>query len=181
MNSIDIFVQNYFSTIRTQGLTEFMYIISNIFDVSIYSAVIFICFIVLVYLIRGKKYSIFFASTVLMTGILVYILKVIFNTARPLGGVVTAFGASFPSYHATMSTVFFIMFMSVFNPISGRGGWYEVFRKIEALFIFIMVFLVSFSRIYLGVHWLSDVVFGVFLGISIFYFSRQIFQRFKWL
>ncbi len=181
MNFIDIAIQNYFSISRTLGLTEFMYIVSIFFDVSVYSATIFICFVILVYLFRGIRYSIFFSTTVLFTGFLVYLLKVFFNTARPLGGVVSAFGPSFPSYHAAMSTIFFITTFYVLNMPTVSSGLYQIVRKIELAFVFILVFLVSSSRVYLGVHWFSDVVFGIFLGIAIFYFSKFLFQRNGWL
>jgi undecaprenyl-diphosphatase len=176
MNFIDINVKNYFALTRTSSLTEYMYLLSNIFDVSVYSVLILFCFTILVYLFRGIKYSVFFLSTVVSTAVLVYVLKVLFNVARPDGGVMSAFGQSFPSYHATMSAVFFIILIYIFDD----------YLKSAIRFVFnfaciFMIFAVSFSRIYLGVHWFSDVFAGVILGGFIVYLSIKIFKRFSLL
>lgn len=176
MNFIDINVKNYFALTRTSSLTEYMYLLSNIFDVSIYSFLVFICFAVLVYLFRGLKYSIFFITTIVSTAVLVYVLKVLFNVARPDGAVMFAFGQSFPSYHATISSVFFIILIYIFDDYLK-----SVMRFIFNFLCVFMIFAVSFSRIYLGVHWFSDVFAGVILGGFIVYFSIKIFRRFNFL
>lgn len=176
MNHIDNIVQNYFSLNRTAGLTEFMYIVSYFFDVTLYSMGLFFCVALLIHLFRGKKYSIFFVSTILISSFLVYLLKMFFNIPRPLDGVVSAFGQSFPSYHATISTVFFIILMYVFD-----GYFKPFYRFIFNSFCFAVIFTVSFSRIYLGVHWLSDVLFGIVFGSFICYLSVLFFKKFKLL
>lgn len=62
-----------------------------------------------------------------------------------------AHGKSFPSNHATnmFSLSFFIYFMGF------RGS----------AFFFVIAFLVAYSRVYNGVHYPSDVLAGVFLGL----------------
>lgn len=184
MNSLDFYIQNYFSLHRTSGLTEFMYIVSAFFDITIYSILVFLCFASLAYFVKGNGGFAFFVSTVLFTTVSVYFLKIFFNIARPLGGAVYAFGASFPSYHAAMSTVFFIMIFYIFDPLVYSGPFKELklwIRRIELAFIFIMVFAVSYSRIYLGVHWFTDVAFGIIWGVIVFYISRFLFKKFNWL
>lgn len=176
MNNIDIFVQNYFSLTRTTTLTEFMYVVSYLFDVTLYSLGLFFCVVILVYLFRGWKYFIFFISTSLFSVLLVYLLKIFFNVSRPIGGVVDAFGQSFPSYHATISAVFFIILMYIFD-----GYFKPFFRAIFNGLCVAMIILISFSRIYLGVHWLSDVLFGVALGVTTSYLLIRLFKKFKFL
>ncbi len=183
MNFIDLFIKNYFSLVRTAGLTETMYILSNIFDVTIYSSIIFICFIILIYLLRGKRYAELFAITILSTGVVVYLLKLFFNVTRPDGGVVSAFGQSFPSYHASISTVFFILFIYIFKPLLDfKNRSITLFsRFLLQLVCLSMIFVVSFSRVYLGVHWLSDVLGGVILGLIIVYSSIMFFKTRRFL
>lgn len=171
MNFIDIAIQNYFSISRSIGLTELMYIVSKVFDISIYSAIIFICFILLIYLFRGVRYSLLFAITIVSTGISVYALKTFFNIARPVGGVVVAFGQSFPSYHATIATVFFFMLIYVFDEYFSA-----ISKTIFNAVCIVGVIVVSLSRVYLGVHWFSDVVFGVLLGLAISCVAVSIFK-----
>lgn len=57
---------------------------------------------------------------------------------------------SFPSGHTASSFAFFIALVFVGHPL--------------ALLVGIWAILVSFSRLYLGVHYTSDIVGGIFLG-----------------
>ncbi|TSC69969.1 MAG: putative membrane integrated acid phosphatase family protein [Parcubacteria group bacterium Gr01-1014_46] len=172
MNKIDIFIQQYFYTARTPELTQFFYSVTSLFDLTIYF-VLFLMFVALViYTVRNLKYAVFFLTTIAFGTGVVYVMKLFFNVNRPPEPVMFVFGQSFPSYHATISVVFFILLMYVFDDYL-RGVW----RKIFNLFCLVSIFLVSLSRIYLGVHWFSDVFFGVFLGCLIVYLAIKIFKR----
>ncbi len=172
MHSLDTFVQNYFSIVRTPHLTELMYIVSRFFDVSFYFVTIVLCFSLLIYLVRNLKYTILFISTLVSSSILVYFLKLFFNVNRPPYPVVYAFGQSFPSYHSTMATIFFIMLIYIFD------DYLKTFSRILFnSFCIGVIILVSFSRLYLGEHWFSDVFFGIILGSVISYISILIFRR----
>ena len=174
MNSLDIAISNYFSLIRTQPLTEFMYLVSTFFDVSFFTVLICLCVALLVYIIRGKKYSYLFLGVMMVQAGAVLFLKNIFNVARPTDAVINAFGQSFPSYHATAVTVFFTMLMYIFD-----SHFKTVGRIIFNSICVSLILLVVSSRIYLGVHWLSDVLGGVILGITISYLSVLVFKKIK--
>ncbi|MCX6702102.1 MAG: phosphatase PAP2 family protein [Candidatus Zambryskibacteria bacterium] len=171
MNSIDIFVQNYFSTIRAPFLTEFMYILTSLFDVSFSFFAVVFCVALLIYIVRNLKYSLLFTVAIFFSGAFVYFLKLFFNVARPINPVITAFGQSFPSYHATVATVFFIMLMYIFDDYFS-----SIKRKTFNFICIVSIFLIAFSRIYLGVHWLSDVIGGIVFGGIISYISIKIFK-----
>jgi membrane-associated phospholipid phosphatase len=68
---------------------------------------------------------------------------------------------SFPSGHATMSAAFFAGTTYAIWKLSGatRG-------RVAAIFSTALVAGIGFSRIYLGVHWPSDVLAGYALGLS---------------
>lgn len=174
MHSINLLVNTYFSHIRTEGMTEFMYLVSRIFDVSIYSLLVTILISALIYLSRGKRYSILFFSSMVSGAIISYLLKSIYNVARPTQAVFETYGQSFPSYHAVIVTIFFFMMFYIFGVY--LRGWK---RSLFNLMCVSGVVLISFSRIYLGVHWLSDVLGGILLGLLISFISVRIHLRSK--
>jgi len=174
MHSLDLFVQSYFSSIRSPGLTEYMYLLSSFFDVSVYSILVVFCFSYFIYLVRGARFAYLFVAALASGAVIVYILKIIFNTARPTDEVMAAFGTSFPSYHAAIATVFFVMLMYVFDTYFNA-----ISRRIFNMLCVASLCLVALSRVYLGVHWLSDVIGGIALGVVVSYICIFGFKRFE--
>ncbi len=162
MNSIDLLINDYFSLSKTPVLVKFMSVVTSFFDASFHFILIVVGVSLIIYLVRGLKYAILFFTSLFLGAVIVFFLKNIFNIARPLDGLVYVLGQSFPSYHATSATIFFIMLMYVFD------SYLNSFTKtLFNIFCISCAILVSFSRIYLGVHWFSDVFAGVLLGIVV--------------
>ncbi len=173
MQSIDISIQSYFNLFRTSNLTELVYLITVIFDFSIYFVLLATAVALLIYLFKNIYNSLLFLSSILFGATLVYFLKILFNVSRPSDGVMAVLGKSFPSGHATVSTIFFVMIMYIFhNEILGYK------KIIFNTFFIVCIFLVAFSRVYLGVHWVSDVVFGVLLGLCVSWFSILVYKKY---
>lgn len=94
---------------------------------------------------------------ILLTNGLVHALKALIGRARPpvefqLGQVS---GDSFPSGHAAGAAVVAVLL----SLLCGRWWWRVV--------VWIWAVSVMASRLYLGVHWLSDVVAGAVLGVAV--------------
>jgi membrane-associated phospholipid phosphatase len=88
--------------------------------------------------------------------------KVLTNRPRPLiGPLAETSSSSFPSGHATIAAVIFsALAILIVRRLSGRGKaavWAAAGAPIA---------LVAVTRVYLGVHWASDVVVGAATGIA---------------
>jgi membrane-associated phospholipid phosphatase len=90
-------------------------------------------------------------------------LKLVFGRPRPqLDPLVHLTTLSFPSGHAVASTVFYGACCAlVFERTRSRGV-----RALACGLAVLMVLLVTFSRVYLAAHYLSDVVAGIAVGIA---------------
>lgn len=141
-------------------LTNLMLAISNVLDPFLLFFVSFAFFIILLFL-KKRPLAYFFFLTMLLGTISSLILKQMFAVVRPVSDLTTAFGWSFPSGHATGVAIFFITLLyAVEEKISDRA--------LEILFGIVSIALIlasGFSRIYLGVHWSTDVLAGFALGL----------------
>lgn len=159
MSEINNLVHAYIPTIRSVGITEFLFLLSMIFDLSVHFVLVTLCVAYLVYYLRGKNYTILFLGSILLGMIVTTIIKYVSNVNRPPDALIYAFGKSFPSWHATVATIFFVMLMYIFDDLENH--YVRIGFNILCI---LAIFMVSFSRIYLGVHWVSDVSFGILLG-----------------
>jgi undecaprenyl-diphosphatase len=119
---------------------------------------IFITIILTIALIMYKRPFKAFILSVVSAFIIQWLLKSIIERPRPyeIGltiAKVSAFSSSFPSGHTMM---FFVII-----PVIGK-----TFPKIR-IPLWIIATLVGFSRIYLGVHYFSDVIAGALFGYLI--------------
>ena len=90
-------------------------------------------------------------------GILTWVLKISAQVARPLDW---QSGFSFPSAHVSMSlAVFGFLALLVAREMPYRSRWLPYSTAA------VIVTAIAFSRLYLGVHWFSDVLGAATLGI----------------
>ena len=100
-------------------------------------------------------------------------IKIIVQRARPEQGLVSASGFSFPSGHATMAVIFFSLLIYLFrDEIKNKA-----LRWIFVAGCWLLIFLVGISRVYLGVHWLSDVLAGWALGLFVVSLGIVVFRK----
>lgn len=105
---------------------------------------------------------------------LMFTLKLFFQRARPdLPVIGDVSGFSFPSGHALISVVFYGMFIHMI--------WHEVkinwLRIVLIVILAILIILIAFSRIYLRVHYASDVIAGIAVGFIWLVLSLNIIHR----
>jgi undecaprenyl-diphosphatase len=114
------------------------------------------------FFIRKKRwFSIRIAALALSSLSLMFLLKLSFRRLRPdIPLLEKVSGFSFPSGHALISVVFYGLLIYIV--------WHEVTKKwlrnVIIVLLAILILLISFSRIYLRVHYASDVIAGVAVG-----------------
>ncbi len=156
LSKIDNFIYNnlYFNNY----ITIFFKIITNFG-----SALIFILItIALLIICKNKKYSIYIGINLLLSFTINYGFKILFRRDRPIDiNLIEEIGYSFPSGHTTVSTAFygFIIYLIYKSSISKK------IKKILIPIISILILLIGISRIYLGVHYATDVLASYTLSI----------------
>ncbi len=129
--------------------------------------------VTLLMLYKYKIEALFFALTMIMSGITNPILKNIFDRERPtLLRLIDISGFSFPSGHAMGATAFFGSLMFVAHRIlKGKSKAFVI--SASALFII----LISSSRVYLGVHYPTDIIAGIVGGVICILLSQLILRK----
>jgi membrane-associated phospholipid phosphatase len=98
---------------------------------------------------------------VVFAQVFVIALKFVMRRARPSSMYEGLQGFSFPSNHATLSVVTY-GFLAFFV----ARAWGNAARLRIATATALFILLISFSRLYLGVHWFSDVLAGISFGVA---------------
>lgn len=104
-----------------------------------------------------------FAGAVVFGGLLEVTLKIMFHRSRPAlwPALVTERTPSFPSGHATLATVFWGGLVAVvFHLTRSRRA-----RAIALAVAVPMALAIAASRVYLGAHWVTDVLAGILVGL----------------
>ena len=109
-----------------------------------------------------------YASLVLV----IHFLKGWIQRPRPTNGLIEDTLFSFPSAHSALAAYFFVLVTFVFVlRIKSR-----FVRTLTTTILLTAPFLIAFTRLYLGVHYTSDVVFGLLLGAAFAYGSIRIIR-----
>ena len=113
---------------------------------------------------RGRqRLALFLAITAIGGGLVDSAVKILVNRPRPIveTPLAHAFGKSFPSGHAMSSTVTYGALLLVFLPVVPKR-W----KPVAYGFVTLLVGSISASRLLLGVHFVSDVLGGIVLGLA---------------
>ncbi len=155
---IDVLAYDLFvSTLRNDLLTIFMIFITNLGSPIVLIA---ICILFLI-IIKNKKMAASISLNLILITLLNILLKNIVQRPRPIDyRLIEEVGYSFPSGHSMISMAFygFIIFL-IFRYGKNKN---KVFWEV---LLGIIIFLIGISRIYLGVHYASDVVAGFLIAI----------------
>lgn len=167
---IDELINLGVSLIRNSNVTEVIKVLTSFGDTNV---IIMLNALLIIFIFFKKKYKLLvipIAST--LSGIINTGLKYLFSRPRPEGiALIAQGGFSYPSGHSAISVLFYgtIIYLLMKSDIK--------YKKVYITLLTIMAVIIPLTRIYLGVHYLSDVIGGVSLGFSILSIILVIYDK----
>jgi membrane-associated phospholipid phosphatase len=149
------------SHITSPVMTQVMLGLSFLASIEFISTAAFGIFVYFLFIRRHHWYSLRIPVVAVGSISLNLILKWLFNRPRPALEHLTAVsGLSFPSGHAMMSFSFYgLIIYLVFENVKRKS-----LRYLICLMLFVLMHLIGLSRVYLHVHYASDVLAGFAMG-----------------
>ena len=156
--------------IRTPLLTKIFLIITNLG-----SPYVLIVLTLLSFLLKNKKLSFIITGNLGLITIINQVLKFIVKRPRPSDlFLIVETGYSFPSGHSMVSLSFYGLLIYFI---------YKYFKnkKLKIFLITLLsliIILIGVSRVYLGVHFVSDVISGFLLSLSYLIIFIKVINKF---
>lgn len=168
---LDLAVQKAFFSLRGPLLNPLVIAVTHLSDTV---TIVAFCAILLI-LPNRKKYGLP-VSLASLGGLAIYKpMKHIFLRARPDAALhlVKQGGFSFPSGHSVTSVIFYGVLIYLLN----RHCKNDKLRKVLAVICGFLALAIGPSRIYVGVHWPTDVLAGWCIGGAVLMVSICILER----
>nr|WP_244327755.1 bifunctional DedA family/phosphatase PAP2 family protein [Roseibium sp. RKSG952] len=156
----DVAILNMFESLRTVIGDKLMIAVTLLGD-GIVVAVVTLAVAAYLFARKAWRRAVGFLIAMGSTALFVPIIKLMLHRSRPMDLYSGADAFSFPSGHATLNTVLFGICAVLIAHDRSRWTKAGVFT-IAAIF----VITIGFSRIYLGAHWMSDVLAGLLFGTA---------------
>jgi len=157
---VDQAVYHFFQSLRTPWADHILVAVTELGDaftnICMSGAILLVLLLKRLY--RPAKYWLL----AILGGLLgVQLLKWLIHLPRPVTLYHGASSYGFPSGHTTMSVILY-----GFLAILIARGLSSTLRWGFFVIVFVLSFIIAMSRLYLGAHWLSDVLGGFLIGTS---------------
>ena len=163
--------------LRSPTLTTVMKIITKLSDTSF--IVFFATLLTLLFLFKWKKIKVakLIPCSLIFVAVMNQLLKFIFQRERPIGyRLIEMTGYSFPSGHAMVSMAFYGLLIYIIHVLVKKKKLKNILITINVL----IIFLIGISRVYLGVHYLSDVLVGYSVSIIYLLLLVKLLRKYKY-
>lgn len=170
---IDRWIEMHINAIQTPLWNTFMVTLTH-FNGAM--GIFVFSLLMMLFLLYKRWYNdlLFYFFSVLGANIAYISIKMIVQRARPSSELLSIATHSFPSGHATMSTA---MSLAVYLILAKRVNAIGL-KLLLLLSCIVWPIIIAFSRVYLDVHWFSDVISGI--GLGVFWVTLvELINRFK--
>ena len=178
LQTLDSSVQTAIRGDLPETLTLLFRAITHLIDIPvIISWVLIVAFIF--YRKQWKMESYLMLGNLALAGILIVTFKNIYQRPRPeILHLVEEKGFSFPSGHSLAVTIMVGTLIVILSQRIKNTVW----RKIVQILLSLYIFSVLVSRIYLGVHYPSDVIASLCVGLGVLFMEFPFYDklRFQW-
>lgn len=156
--------------IRTPLLTKIFLIITNLG-----SPYVLIVLTLLSFLLKNKKLSFIITGNLGLITIINQVLKFIVKRPRPSDlFLIVETGYSFPSGHSMVSLSFYgLLIYFIYKYFKNKK-----LKIFLITFLSLIIILIGISRVYLGVHFVSDVISGFLLSLSYLIIFIKVINKF---
>jgi membrane-associated phospholipid phosphatase len=133
--------------------------------------------LVISYLVKNNRKRAIEIAAIGIGGFLItYVMKLSFQRVRPSGPLIEPLtNFSFPSGHATSGFIFYGLLIYLI----WKGGMRVSYKYILSVILVLIALLIGFSRVYLRLHYFSDVLAGFCIGFAWLSLSIWLFQKLK--
>jgi len=158
IQKFDEVVYNAVISIKSDFVTNIIKVITEFGDALVLITIVILCFCIL----KNKKIAGSIAINLVLFPLLNTLLKNIIKRPRPEGyRLIQETGYSFPSGHSMAAMAFYgLIIYYIFENVKNIK-----IRNISCILLSILILLIGISRIYLGVHYASDVLAGFLVSL----------------
>lgn len=131
--------------------------------------------ILLIVVLKNKKVGLSICTNLVVVTILNQLLKRLLQRPRPTEfRIIEENGYSFPSGHSMVSMAFYgYLIYLIYRFVKNK-----YLKWISIVLLSLLICLIGISRIYLGVHYTSDVLGGFLISISYLVIYISVFNKF---
>ncbi|BAO55986.1 hypothetical protein NMS_1977 [Nonlabens marinus S1-08] len=174
--SYDTTISENVALYRSPYLTDYFVFVTNLGDALGYLIVFSVCTLLFYLIFKNWKYVAQLALVMVLALSSNLILKQIINRARPTAEhLVTVETLSYPSGHAMMAMAFYGLLIYLITQFNFR----KAYKFLVIFTLIVLILSIGLSRIYLGVHFPSDIAGGFIAGFIWVVFCVMIFNLIK--
>ena len=170
---LDLNIYKFFSeNIINDKLTPILKVITHIGG----EKIVLVLAVLAIILIKGLKNKLFLLTGVVGTAGLNVVLKHIVQRERPnINRLIPEEGYSFPSGHSMMSMAFYgMLIFLIFKYVKNT-----TLKWTLIVILTILLSTIGITRIYLGVHYPSDVIGGFLVSLTYLFILTEIYNKVK--
>lgn len=169
ITKFDNYMLGQISKLVNYNLTVFMGIITSMCEPIVLLYIALLCLVIF----KNKRISIGVTFCLVFTGISNFVLKAIFSRQRPLEYMlIDESGYSFPSGHSMVSIAFYGFLIYIGYKLI-KKKWVKI---TYITMLSLLIATIAFSRLYLGVHYPTDVLAGLTIGYILLYVYIKLFE-----